>query len=660
MKNFHIFEKSNEGSRVETNLFYVESLNDRRLGGYFKNKGKIIIKNIKHKDYYLTFHFLSFRFLKYDCFANMNVFNKYGALICNINLSQFNKNPRHSFFIKKENVENGKLELIITQDLHCDAAPILSGISWSEKPEKQDDFNCIPIAIQGFTGSGAGAVWDLFSEYDNIDLERNAELRFFGRYNQLKEELTNHPDALEHNDGCLKHFIGQIYFFYNKKDVHGFEISNIFENSFLISWNNFFAELINAKEFLGKKLDDATFRFPTEYSDEYKNAPFVKDGKIFYSVSRENISAINKIAAGNLTFLNQFRGKKFKALNNLCCRMDYEDAVQVIGGTKVVAVWRDPRSQYSQVIQRTNKNNIPVEFNDVETYIKYFKQEVIPWINGNNKNVLAVRLEDLLLNYKKTVREIQEFLGLKASDHTFPLMFFNPVASIQNINCWENAGCSTEIEKIRHALPEYCYNFRKINPIKFYGIRLLSHLTKGNTRKYLKMLKQFYKISSKVSSSENQFERSRILKNYSVELFGTETPSDEIVKEALYEAVKNRIYEIEMFNKRFMTFAAIIGAIFIGVYSTDDPKISVILKIGGLVMSTLWFCAICGSKYWQSYWERHVEMLEQKRGFTLYGMSANDLQKITKKRLQGFKIPMFLIHALTACASLLGFYLIMK
>ena len=107
-------------------------------------------------------------------------------------------------------------------------------------------------------------------------------------------------------------------------------------------------------------MNRADFRFPREYSDEWQGAPFVRGGKIFYTVPKDRIKAMNQIAEKTLTFLSQFKGKKFRGLNNLCCRLNYHSLAGVIKNTKIVAVWRDPRSQYKQVIRRTNKDNIQV------------------------------------------------------------------------------------------------------------------------------------------------------------------------------------------------------------------------------------------------------------------------------------------------------------
>ena len=491
-ENFHIFDKANEGKRVTTDFYYVYILNDRHFGAYVPQAGKIVIRNLKKVDYYISIHFIAVPFFHYDDCATVIVKNKEEKVLAEIKLTQNNKYPKHTFLVKKENIIKGKLELHLSRNLECEKPPVMAGISWSEKPEEKESYNSAAIAIQGFTGSGAGAVWDLFSEYDNIDMERDSELRFLGRYNQLKKELLNHPNELAWNDGCLKHFIREIYFFYNRVNVHGFEISNIYDDNYITSWNNFFAELVNAKKYLGEKLNNTKFRFPTEYSEEFKDAPFVKDGKKFYSVSVNLIREIDNIAAKHLVFLSKFQGKKFRALNNLCCRMNYS-SIKIVGATKIVAVWRDPRSQYSQVLQRTNKNNIPVEFSDVETFIKYFKEEEVPWIDGKSSNVLAVRFEDLCLNYQKTVRKIEKFLGLKHKEHTFPLMFFDPIDSMQNCNYWENSDNQVDIARIHQALPRYCYDFKKIRFFNYWKIRLLSHLTYGKFQKYLKELKKFYR-----------------------------------------------------------------------------------------------------------------------------------------------------------------------
>ena len=118
--------------------------------------------------------------------------------------------------------------------------------------------------------------------------------------------------------------------------------------------------------------------------------------------------------------------------------------------------------------------------------------------------MLAVRFEDLCLNYKKTVRKIEKFLGLKSAEHVFPKMFFNPINSIPNINYWEQVDCRVDIARISLALPEYCHDFKTIGFLPYQKIRLLSHLTYGETKKQLKMLKHFYRYKKPQPLNERQ------------------------------------------------------------------------------------------------------------------------------------------------------------
>ena len=92
---------------------------------------------------------------------------------------------------------------------------------------------------------------------------------------------------------------------------------------------------------------------------------------------------------------------------------------------------------------------------------------------------------------------------------------------------------------------------------------------------------------------------------------------------ALAYALDIRKFEIELYWKRAAYFWTFIAAAFTGYALTNrgidhDPWLSMIFSGLGLVFSFAWYLVNRGSKFWQSNWERHVDLLEDMTLGPLY------------------------------------------
>lgn len=96
---------------------------------------------------------------------------------------------------------------------------------------------------------------------------------------------------------------------------------------------------------------------------------------------------------------------------------------------------------------------------------------------------------------------------------------------------------------------------------------------------------------------------------------------------ALAYALDIRKFEIELYWKRGTYFWAFIAAAFAGyalTYKTSEhePWLSLIFSALGFVFSFAWYLVNRGSKFWQSNWERHVDLLEDITLGPLYKVVA--------------------------------------
>ncbi len=105
---------------------------------------------------------------------------------------------------------------------------------------------------------------------------------------------------------------------------------------------------------------------------------------------------------------------------------------------------------------------------------------------------------------------------------------------------------------------------------------------------------------------------------------------------ALANALDIRKFEIELYWKRATYFWAFIAAAFAGyslTYKTaveHEAYLSVVFSSLGLVFSFAWYLVNRGSKFWQSNWERHVDLLEDMTLGPLYKVIA-----VSKESIEG-------------------------
>lgn len=92
---------------------------------------------------------------------------------------------------------------------------------------------------------------------------------------------------------------------------------------------------------------------------------------------------------------------------------------------------------------------------------------------------------------------------------------------------------------------------------------------------------------------------------------------------ALAYALDIRKFEIELYWKRGTYFWAFIATAFAGYAlsykaTAHDSWLSILFSALGLVFSFAWYLVNRGSKFWQSNWERHVDLLEDMTLGPLY------------------------------------------
>lgn len=600
---------------------------------------KIILKNITSADD-LTFslHFVFHRVFHYQDKRNIKILVN-GEEVSLLHIDHDHKNSFLSFDIPARLLDKQNLELSLSTDvIHGDKDPVCAGISWKVK-QKETIYNSIPVAIQGFTNSGSSTVWDLLSECDNMDVERSAELRFLGRFHNLHNELQS-TDKIW-NDGCLKHFINQMYYFYNRIDVHGYEISIIHNDEFLRQMNAFFAEMVGATEELSEQLKNASFRFPTEYDDRWEGYSFVqeKDGlkQIFYQISDYVRNNFLKIAYKYLdVFLHSFQGKKYRVFFNLAVRTDYDEAIKMCDGVKFICVYRDPRNQYIQAREMLKKEGIPVnpDFETSEKFVSFYKEQIVPWINSNSENVLCIRFEDFVLHYEKWKKAIFNFLGEDKAHHIWKKMYFQPEASKKNLYWYKTCRNDPDIMYIENQLKDYCLPDPKYSSwhLRYWKIRKIFAFTSSQKAKCTEKVND---VAEQISFRKLQ-NHLGCIENYKRFVFANKMVLPEKIADAYSKVWAHYVFA----NKNFLNLLVVFLSIGFVVGYLVIEKGFLPLMWRYLILVCVFFISLL-TLYYQnnvSYWKQHVTMLEKTQEINFENVSNTKIRHLNNTSLITYKL----------------------
>ena len=84
-------------------------------------------------------------------------------------------------------------------------------------------------------------------------------------------------------------------------------------------------------------------------------------------------------------------------------------------------------------------------------------------LENPDPDTLLIRFEDLVLKYDETTKKIMDFIGMDASRHINPKLFFDPSVSVANIGAYRYFEDQEFIRQIEERLSKYCYYPEKEN-----------------------------------------------------------------------------------------------------------------------------------------------------------------------------------------------------
>lgn len=344
------------------------------------------------------------------------------------------------------------------------------------------------VDVSGFGNSGKTVILDIFKEFDDFYVsDYNFEfnlLRIQDGLLDLKSSIVDNWSPIRSN-ASIKRFKNLIKRIGPKASLNNLE-SLIFSNGMNYDYyfNNRFSQI--SKEYIDSLID---FKYIGEWPYSSVNqSPFLQ------LLSRiKNVLGLKKqrkecvYISSTKDFLNitknyleilflEFGDKTCKnvVINNAFEPFNPEASIQLFKNAKSIVVKRDPRDIYSSTLNKIDHIVFNPSYDDND-YHKRLKADFLNIYNINefilrqkiyyekvnnelNSNVLRLDFEDIVLDYDNQIEKIYEFLHIDCKIHTCKNKYFKPELSKKNIGLWKDLGDSKEIEQIKNALPEYCYD----------------------------------------------------------------------------------------------------------------------------------------------------------------------------------------------------------
>lgn len=319
---------------------------------------------------------------------------------------------------------------------------------------------CI-ICITGFGHSGSGAIVDLLSEYEGVDVIGFTDKESGRARCSLEFDLMRRMGGLFCLENCfvdrfnqdsyMKLFLRFVSYLYT-------EIGGAFNDDFIAATREFLDELIlmkigplnpygyagnphlsvlgntGAQILYGEKGARRRFRLKPLSVSEYR------------SIAQRYIKRVlGIISSAQYLVLDQATSD---------CTADMDKYIGYLGPHKLIAVYRDPRDVYATA-RIHSVNWIP---SDPEDFVQWYRTSVSGYLELSHKDFLLLRFEDCCRKYEETKEKIESFVGLDEGMHSKKITAFNPVVSIKNVGLYkELKDCHEDIAYIENQLESYLY-----------------------------------------------------------------------------------------------------------------------------------------------------------------------------------------------------------
>lgn len=128
---------------------------------------------------------------------------------------------------------------------------------------------------------------------------------------------------------------------------------------------------------------------------------------------------------------------------------------------RVFVVDRDPRDVFILNKYYWLKSGVSVAYPlEVKQFCNYYRKMRQNEIQIEDDRICRIHFEDLIYNYRNSIKNICNFLDISLSEHAKKFHFFNPKISINNTQMYnKDNSYKAEAKIIEDELSEYMYNF---------------------------------------------------------------------------------------------------------------------------------------------------------------------------------------------------------
>lgn len=320
----------------------------------------------------------------------------------------------------------------------------------------------------GYTGSGA--VIDLLKEYKDIQVEDKDEFGLVFRPDGLQDLYyhLSHPSRYMASDIAINRFIRFYKYTFRARAGWGKDYSkdaDILLNQFLdeivqVVWKGTWAGDSHLRSWLRNTIDGHFFMKISKIVNKRYGRLIYPNRTMYLSVNPDEFIDNAKALVSqlfdmlgynkaNTIILNQpFAG------NNPCASFPFFD------NPKAIIVDKDPRDLYFQCKYEVKSNCTWTPCYDVSKFIDYYRSIRKGMSRISNAEVMFIRFEDLIYEYDRTVREIENFLGISSTSHKEVKKYFNPDVSINNTQLFRKyAQYEKDTSVIEERLTEYLFPY---------------------------------------------------------------------------------------------------------------------------------------------------------------------------------------------------------
>jgi len=328
------------------------------------------------------------------------------------------------------------------------------------------------IDITGFGWSGSGAIIDLLSEYDDVQVLKGIELSLLYNVDGIKDleyKLLEKHSRVFDSDVAIKRFLHLIESQYKIdkrivnltrnyiKSLVGIEFysRSIYDRIYFPSYKY---QLSGVYNFLIKKTIGNKYIGPKVGKRIVNSLKIHNRNKKYLSYNPGSFIDETHIFLSQLLELFNDGSNRPYVTDHLFPPDDPRPYFNYfVDGIKCIIVRRDPRDTYI-LAKEIYKSAIPIPVDTINDFVWFYKNTIEDQYVSDSTEILNIKFEDLIYNYDVTIKRIESFLNIY--QHNRVKQIFDPDISINNTRLFKRFDkYKDDIAFIEEKLKESLYPF---------------------------------------------------------------------------------------------------------------------------------------------------------------------------------------------------------